>query len=128
MYAIPDGPPSRRGRSTIADFRKLTPRVVEQALEAAGTAVCEPIVRATVELPAETLGAVMPALSRLGAAVESSTPRGALSLVEALVPATRTNELQRQLPGLTRGEGVLESTFAGYRPVLGEQPRRRGRR
>ena len=128
MYAIPDGPPSRRGRSTIADFRKLTPVVVEQALEAAGTAVCEPIVRATVELPADTLGAVMPALSRLGASVETSAPRGALSIVEALVPAARTNELQRQLPGLTRGEGVFESTFAGYRPVLGEQPRRRVRR
>ena len=77
-----------------------------------------------VEIPADTIGAVMPALSRLGAAVETSSPRGELSLVETIVPAARANELQRQLPGLTHGEGVLESTFAGYRPVLGEQPRR----
>ncbi len=42
-YSIPDGPPSRRGPpSTAADFRKLTPLVVMQALERAGTVVCEP--------------------------------------------------------------------------------------
>jgi ribosomal protection tetracycline resistance protein len=35
------------------------------------------------------------------------------------------NDVQRNLPGLTRGEGVLESTFAGYEPVAGEQPTRR---
>jgi ribosomal protection tetracycline resistance protein len=28
------------------------------------------------------------------------------------------------MSGLTRGEGVLESAFAGYQPVIGEQPRR----
>jgi ribosomal protection tetracycline resistance protein len=34
-------------------------------------------------------------------------------------------ELQRALPGLTGGEGVLDSTFAGYQPVSGDQPTRR---
>ena len=46
-YSIPDGPPSRRGPpSTAADFRKLTPLVLRQALERARTVVCEPTVRA----------------------------------------------------------------------------------
>jgi ribosomal protection tetracycline resistance protein len=126
-YAIPDGPPSRRGRSTSTDFRKLTPLVLKQALEDAGTVVCEPMVRATVELPADTIGAVVPALAKLGSAVETSSLRGDLALVETLVPAARVNDVQRALPGLSRGEGVLESTFAGYRPVVGEQPTRRTR-
>jgi ribosomal protection tetracycline resistance protein len=125
VYAIPDGPPSRQGRSTAADFRKLTPLVLTQALERAGTVVCEPMMRATVEIPAVTTGAVVPALARLGAGVETSSLRGALSTVEAIVPAARVSDLQRRLPGLTHGEGVLESTFAGYQPVLGEQPARR---
>src|SRR5439155_9143676 len=44
-YSVPDGPPSRRGPlSTAADFRTLTPLVLMQALERAGTAVCQPIV------------------------------------------------------------------------------------
>jgi ribosomal protection tetracycline resistance protein len=29
------------------------------------------------------------------------------------------------LPGLTSGEGVLDSTFAGYQPVTGDRPIRR---
>jgi ribosomal protection tetracycline resistance protein len=34
-------------------------------------------------------------------------------------------ELHRVLPALTNGDGVLESTFAGYQPVRGEPPVRR---
>jgi len=29
------------------------------------------------------------------------------------------------VPGLTGGEGVLDTTFAGYQPVSGDQPIRR---
>ena len=121
VYSVPDGPPSRRGPlSTAADFRKLTPLVLVQALERAGTAVCEPVVRARLELPAETVGAVMPALARLGAAVEAPSVRRELAVVEAVLPVTRVRDLRRQLPALTGGEGVLESAFAGYQPVTGE--------
>ena len=119
-YSIADGPPSRRGpTSTAADFRKLTPLVIAQALERAGTVLCEPTVRVTLEVPTRTVGAVLPALARLGAAVETPSPHGELSIVVAVMPVTRADELQRQLPGLTGGEGVLESTFAGYQPVTG---------
>lgn len=76
-YSVPDGPPSRRGPlSTAADFRKLTPLVLMQALERAGTVVCEPTVRVLLELPAETTGAVMAALARLGAALETPSLKG----------------------------------------------------
>ena len=125
-YAVPDGPPSRRGpRSTAADFRKLTPLVVMQALERGGTVVCEPIARIRLEVPTETLGAVLPAVARLGGAAEPPAPQGELSVVETALPSARVHELQRQLPALTGGEGVLESSFGGYQPVSGEQPTRR---
>ena len=124
-YSIPDGPPSRRGPpSTAADFRKLTPLVLMQALERAGTVVCEPTVRAHLEVPTAALGAVMAALARLGAAPEAPEPGGALSVVEAVLPAVRADALHRELPGLTGGEGVLDVSFAGYEPVSGEQPTR----
>jgi ribosomal protection tetracycline resistance protein len=116
-YSGSDGPPSRRGpTSTAADFRKLTPLVVAQALERAGTVLCEPTVRVTLEVPTRGVGAVLPALSRLGA-VEPPSPRGELSTIVAMMPVTGADELQRQLAGLTGGEGVSESTFAGYQPV-----------
>jgi ribosomal protection tetracycline resistance protein len=126
VYSVPDGPPSRRGPlSTAADFRKLTPIVVMRALEAAGTAVCEPTVRVSLEIPADTIGAVMPELGRLGAAVETPSLRGKLATIEMVLSAARTHDLQRRLPGLTGGEGVLESSFAGYQPVSGDRPTRR---
>jgi ribosomal protection tetracycline resistance protein len=125
-YSVPDGPPSRRGPlSMAADFRKLTPLVVKQALEHTGTVVCEPMAHVSVELPADSLGAVAAAMARLGAAVETPSLRGQLATIAAVLPTTQAQELQRQLPGLTSGEGVLDSSFAGYRPVSGEQPARR---
>ena len=125
-YSIPDGPPSRRGPpSTAADFRKLTPLVLRQALERAGTVVCEPTVRIALEIPTDAIGAVMAALARLGAAFETPSPHGKLSTIDAVLPAARADELQRQLSALTGGEGVFESSFAGYQPVGGDQPTRR---
>jgi ribosomal protection tetracycline resistance protein len=122
-YSIPDGPPSRRGpKSTAADFRKLTPVVLRQALADAGTIVCRPMERATLELPAETVGLVLPVLVRLEADVRPPSVAGAAAVVEAVLPAARVQELRRQLPGLTGGEGVVETEFAGYEPVAGEPP------
>ena len=116
-YASADGPPSTRGpMSTPADYDRLTPLVLVQALEEAGTVVCEPVVRAVLELPADALGPVMRALARLEAAVEAPVPRGRLATLEAVLPTARVPVLQRRLPGLTGGEGVLESSFAAMRP------------
>ncbi len=40
------------------------------------------------------------------------------------VPAARVHELSQLVPGMTRGEGVLELAFARYRPVRGPVPSR----
>jgi ribosomal protection tetracycline resistance protein len=126
IYSVPDGPPSRRGPlSTAADFRKLTPLVLMQALERARTVVCEPIVRASVEIPTSVIGPVMAALARLDATVGTPSLQGTLSMIETVLPAGQAQSFQQQLAGLTGGEGVLDSSFAGYQPVRGDQPTRR---
>ena len=125
-YSSPDGPQSTRGPlSTPADFRKLTPIVVMQALESAGTVVCEPTARVGLEVPTHAVGSVIPALARLGATFEPPAPNGERSTITAVLPATRADELHRELPALTGGEGVLDSSFAGYQPVSGDPPTRR---
>jgi ribosomal protection tetracycline resistance protein len=125
-YAVPDGPPSRRGPlSTSVDYRKLTPFVLQQALEASGTVVCEPIHRFHLGFPADTLGTVLPALGAVRALSEPPTVRGAWATLEGEVPAAGMNELQHRLRALTRGEGVVELVFDRYEPVVGEAPRRR---
>ncbi|HEX6686209.1 MAG TPA: translation factor GTPase family protein [Candidatus Limnocylindrales bacterium] len=117
-YSSPDGPPATRGPlSTAADFRKLTPVVLMRALERAGTAVCEPLSRVRVDAPAETLGPVLRALSKLGAAIESQATQGGDVTIEALLPAAVVHLLQGRLPNLTGGEGVLEARPGGYQKV-----------
>jgi ribosomal protection tetracycline resistance protein len=126
MYSVPDGPPSRRGPlSTAADFRKLTPLVLMQALHSAGTSVCEPVVRGELEVPAASIGAVTAALGRLGASLETQSLRGDLATIETVLSAARAQDLQRELSKLTGGEGVLEASFVGYEPVSGERPTRK---
>ncbi len=125
-YSLADGPPSRRGpMPTARDMKRLVPLVLLQALEQAGPVVCEPVFRIAAEVPAGAVGAILAALGRLGAAATTPTSRGELSVVEATLPASYVQELRRQLPGLTGGEGVLDSEFEGYRPVTGEPPIRR---
>jgi ribosomal protection tetracycline resistance protein len=125
-YSSADGPPSTRGPlSSAADFRKLTPLVLMRALQAAGTAVCEPMSKVRIETPAETVGALMPALSKMVPVSITQTVRGSAAVVVAVVPAARVQALTRELPGLTSGEGVLETDFAGYQPLTGGPVRRR---
>jgi ribosomal protection tetracycline resistance protein len=126
-YSVADGPPSLRGpTTTAADFRKLTPIVVARALAKAGTTVCEPVVRVTLDIPATALGPVLGLLSRLQSTVENQVSRGDEMTVVAVLTAAGAQKLHRLLPGVTSGEGVLESTFAGYTRIRGRPPRRGG--
>jgi ribosomal protection tetracycline resistance protein len=110
--------------TTPADYRKLLPLVLMAALKEAGTTVCEPIQRFELDGPADTLGPVLGALGRFGALPEKQSVDRDAFLVSGLIPAARQRGIEQALPGLTRGEGVLETTFAGYRPVAGPPPTR----
>jgi ribosomal protection tetracycline resistance protein len=110
--------------STGEDYRKLTPLVLMDALRRARTVVCEPIHHFRLEVPADTLGAVLPLLTRLDAVPGTPVPRGSTYLIEGDVPAARVHQLQRRLAALTRGEDVLETAFDRYRPVRGPFPTR----
>jgi ribosomal protection tetracycline resistance protein len=126
-YYIGDGPTKRvlpTPRTTAADFRKLTPLVLMDALRQAGTVVCQPMARVRLELPPPRLGDVLSALARLGAATEMPQLDTELSVVTAMLPSAQVRSLQEQLPGLTGGEGVLDAGFGGYEPIHGSFPRR----
>jgi ribosomal protection tetracycline resistance protein len=110
--------------STAGDFRGLTPLVLMTALQQAGTTVCEPVHGFRLEIPADTFGAVMPVLAGLGGVPRATTAQGAGYLIEGGIPAAHVHGLRLQLPGLTRGEGVLECAFDRYQPVTGPPPSR----
>jgi ribosomal protection tetracycline resistance protein len=126
-YYVGDGPTkptNPMARSTSADFRKLTPMVLMQTLEQAGTCVCEPVLRLSIESPSKSIGLMLKAIAQLNGHVVQTLVRGVYSTVEATMPADRSRDLQRQLSGLTGGEGNFESTFDGYQPVRGKPPKR----
>jgi ribosomal protection tetracycline resistance protein len=124
-YSSPDGPPSTRGPlSAIVDFRDLTPMVAMRALEAAGARVCEPMHHFELELPIDTLGAVLPALTKLQASPGAPLMRDRTCLIEGEIPAARVHRVHKELPALTSGEGVLETAFSRHRAIEGPMPRR----
>jgi ribosomal protection tetracycline resistance protein len=126
-YYIGDGPTKPvlpTPRTTAADFRKLTPLVLMDALRQAGTVVCQPMARVRVELPAPRMGDVLSALARLGAATQMPRLDAETSVVTATLPSAQVRGLQEQLPGLTGGEGVADVSFGGYEPVHGSFPAR----
>lgn len=110
--------------STAADFRHLTPLVLAEALQRAGTVVHEPMHRFHLDIPADTLGAVLPVLAKLRAIPGPPTVRRSSCTVEGHIPAAEVHRLQQQLPGLTHGEGILETSFDHYQPVTGAVPTR----
>jgi ribosomal protection tetracycline resistance protein len=86
--------------------------------------VHEPIHRFSLDIPADTFGLVLPLLARLAAVPGAPQPHGSSCLVEGDIPAARVHELEQPLPGLTRGEGVLDCAFDRYQVVPGRAPLR----
>jgi ribosomal protection tetracycline resistance protein len=110
---------------TVAgDFRNLTPFVLAQALAVAGTRVYEPCHHFDVEVPLDRLGPVIGQLSRLGAHIHE-TVKGSSWQITGDIPARLVPAFQRQLPGLSSGEGVWSSRLNGDRPVPIPPPTRR---
>jgi ribosomal protection tetracycline resistance protein len=86
--------------------------------------VCEPFFRFTIDVPEDVLPAVLRLLAKLEATTEPPCLRGQSCTVEGQIAAARAQELQRQIPGITRGEGTVECTFDSYQPVRGAPPMR----
>jgi ribosomal protection tetracycline resistance protein len=110
--------------STAKDFRLLTPLVLMSALQQAGTVVCEPMHRFQLEIPADTFGRLLPIIAQLHGVPYTPVIDGSSCVLEGEIPVARVHELRQQLPGLTRGEGVLHSAFDRYKPVRGGVPSR----
>ena len=105
--------------STAADFRNLTRLVLAQALTRAGTVVCAPVHRFELEIPEDTLGAVLGELARHRAVPLETSLRGRAAVLLGEVPADSVHEVQQRIPHLTRGEGVFTSGLDHYAPTTG---------
>jgi len=108
--------------STAADFRKLTPLVLMAALRDAGTVVCEPVENLDLDIPENTFGPVLGAVTSARGTVHDVARHGPTYRLTCAVPAAESGALERRLPALTRGEASWSSRFMGYAPVTGKSP------
>jgi ribosomal protection tetracycline resistance protein len=108
--------------STPADHRRLTPLALMQAVKRAGTVVCEPVDRFTLTAPERCLASVLPELAKLEAEMHGQASESRLAVIEGEIAVRQVHALQQRLPGLTQGEGVLETTFSHHRPVKSDPP------
>jgi ribosomal protection tetracycline resistance protein len=110
--------------TSAGDFRRLTQLVLAEALERAGTWVCEPMANLALEMPSSTAQGVLAALGRLGGRVTGQFSASGLTRASAVLAVDRVRAFQHQLPGLSMGEGILESRSGGYQPIGSDPPRR----
>ena len=102
--------------STAGDFRDLTRLLMARAIAQGRTVVCEPVHRFVLEVPASSLGPTMSLLARVGGVPLTTEPRGYSVVVTGDVSADRVHALTLELPGVTRGEGVLTTRLDHFSP------------
>ena len=103
------------------EFQVSPPRVLYQEIDGKK---CEPIERLVVDVPADSVGAVMEKIgSRKGEILEMN-PVGERMKLEFLVPARGLFGYRNEFLTDTKGEGIMASVFDSYAPMKGEIQRR----
>ena len=110
--------------SVAADFRNLAPVLIHEALQHAGTVVCEPVETFDLEIPASALPAVTMTIARLSGLITGTSPAEAALALTGTIPTRSVQPLLAQLPEQTSGEGVLTSEVTHYSQVTGPPPAR----
>jgi len=108
--------------STAGDFRKLTPLVLMDALKRAGTMVCEPVHRFTLDVPAKSVGEMLAAFTGARAIPEQTTQEGGTRQIAGIIPLEEIHMFEQRLPVLSGGEGVFSDRFEGYQVITGPAP------
>ena len=103
------------------EFQVSPPRVLYQEIDGVK---CEPMERLVVDVPSDSVGAVIEKIgSRKGDLLEM-TPVGTRMKIEFLVPARGLFGYRNEFLTDTRGEGIMASVFDSYAPFKGDLSRR----
>ncbi|MFC6162835.1 elongation factor G [Kribbella jiaozuonensis] len=108
--------------TVAADFRRLVPLVLMQAIAEAGTTVLEPVNQFELDAPADTVSRVLAHIAEHRGVVSQTTLTETQAHLEGTIPAATTHSFETFLPTLTHGEGLLATTFHTYQPVPGPAP------
>ena len=103
------------------EFQVSPPRVLYQTIDGKK---CEPIERLVVDVPAESVGAVIEKLGSRRADLVEMTPVGSRMKIEFRVPSRGLFGYRNEFLTDTRGEGIMASVFDSYAPYKGDLQRR----
>ena len=93
------------------EFQVSPPRVLYQTIDGKK---CEPIERLVVDVPSESVGAVIEKLGSRKADMLEMTPVGSRMKIEFLVPSRGLFGYRNQFLTDTHGEGIINQIFDGY--------------
>ena len=103
------------------EFQVSPPRVLYQTIDGKK---CEPIERLVVDVPSESVGAVIEKLGSRKADMLEMTPVGSRMKIEFLIPSRGLFGYRNEFLTDTRGEGIMASIFDSYAPYKGDLTRR----
>ena len=99
------------------EFSVGTPRVLYKEVDGVK---CEPIERLIIDVPEESVGAVMDKIGQRKGEMVSMAPQGGRMKLEYLIPARGFLGYINEFLTDTKGEGILNSVFYEYQPYKGE--------
>lgn len=103
------------------EFSVSTPRVLYKEIEGQ---LCEPIERLLIDVPENSMGAVMEKMGERKGELVQMTPQGGRMKLEYLIPARGLLGYRNDFLTDTRGEGIMNSVFDSYQAFKGDITRR----
>ena len=103
------------------EFQVSPPRVLYQEIDGK---MCEPVERLVVDVPSDSVGAVIEKIGARKGDLLEMTPVGDRMKLEFLVPSRGLFGYRNEFFTDTKGEGIMASVFDSYAPMKGEIQRR----
>ena len=103
------------------EFQVSPPRVLYQEIDGK---MCEPVERLVVDVPSDSVGAVIEKIGARKGDLLEMTPVGDRMKLEFLVPSRGLFGDRNEFLTDTKGEGIMASVFDSYAPMKGEIQRR----
>ena len=103
------------------EFQVSPPRVLYQEIDGK---MCEPVERLVVDVPSDSVGAVIEKIGARKGDLLEMTPVGDRMKLEFLVPSRGLFGYRNEFLTDTKGEGIMASVFDSYAPMRGEIQRR----
>ena len=103
------------------EFQVSPPRVLYQEIDGK---MCEPVESLVVDVPSDSVGAVIEKIGARKGDLLEMTPVGDRMKLEFLVPSRGLFGYRNEFLTDTKGEGIMASVFDSYAPMKGEIQRR----